>query len=49
MASIETLQKRVNDLEKQLEAEKQRNKLAQAGRSKITQMSSEVVDSNPYR
>lgn len=46
MASIEDLQKRVRELEKELEAEKQLNK--SGGRQKISQMSSEVVDSNPY-
>ncbi|XP_060603283.1 ubiquitin-like modifier-activating enzyme 5 [Ruditapes philippinarum] len=46
MASIEDLQKRIRELEKELEAEKQLNK--SGGRQKISQMSSEVVDSNPY-
>ena len=47
MASVEDLKKRINELEKELEAEKQLNK--SGGRQKISQMSSEVVDSNPYR
>lgn len=47
MASMEEMENRIKDLEKQLEKEKQKNNTA--GRSKISQMSSEVVDSNPYR
>lgn len=47
MASVEELENRIKDLEKQLEHEKRKN--ITAGRSKISQMSSEVVDSNPYR
>jgi len=47
MASMEELKNQIKDLEQQLEAEKQKNKAIV--RTKITQMSSEVVDSNPYR
>lgn len=45
MESMKDLQKRVKELEDELE------KTRQAGvfRSKISEMSSEVVDSNPYR
>ncbi|XP_064598161.1 ubiquitin-like modifier-activating enzyme 5 [Liolophura sinensis] len=50
MASVEKLKKRVKALEEELKREKQKN--AEAGsttvRQKITEMSSEVVDSNPY-
>ena len=47
MASMEELKNQIKDLEQQLQAEKQKNKAIV--RTKITQMSSEVVDSNPYR
>jgi len=47
MTSMEELKNQIKDLEQQLEAEKQKNKAIV--RTKITQMSSEVVDSNPYR
>lgn len=46
MASIEDLQKKIQELEHELKEE--RNKRGSI-RTKITQMSSEVVDSNPYR
>lgn len=41
------LQKRIKELE--LELEKAKNERSTIGRCKIEQMSSEVVDSNPYR
>lgn len=44
MATVEDLQKRVRELEQELEKTKQSG----AARTKIAQMSSEVVDSNPY-
>lgn len=44
MASIEDLQKKVKQLEEELEKSRQSG----AVRTKISQMSSEVVDSNPY-
>lgn len=44
---MEELQKRVRELEAELQAIKKQNK--SGGREKISQMSSEVVDSNPYR
>lgn len=43
------LQKRIEELELELENEKARNERMTVGRSKIEQMSGEVVDSNPYR
>ena len=46
MASIEDLQKRIKELEQQLNEEQSKGG---AIRTKISQMSSEVVDSNPYR
>lgn len=45
MSSIEELQKKVKQLEEELEKSRQSG----AVRTKISQMSSEVVDSNPYR
>ncbi len=47
MAEIAALQARIKELEAKLE-DSQKSGMAQA-RQKITQMSSEVVDSNPYR
>jgi len=47
MESVESLQKRIKQLENELDSERQKNK--QVVRQKIDQMSSEVVDSNPYR
>ena len=47
MATIEDLQEQINALKAELAAERSKN--AQAGRTKIAEMSSEVVDSNPYR
>jgi hypothetical protein len=40
---------KVKELEKQLELERQKHESVQPVREKIVQMSSEVVDSNPYR
>ncbi|XP_041374655.1 ubiquitin-like modifier-activating enzyme 5 [Gigantopelta aegis] len=50
MASVAELQARVKELEKQLKDEQDKNKAASnvVARQKISQMSSEVVDSNPY-
>jgi hypothetical protein len=45
MESMKDLQKRVKELEAELEKTRQ----AVVFRSKISEMSSEVVDSNPYR
>ena len=47
MASIEDLQQRIKVLEEELDKERQKNR--PVVREKISQMSSEVVDSNPYR
>jgi hypothetical protein len=49
MESTKELELRVKELEKQLELEKQKHEPVQPVREKIVQMSSEVVDSNPYR
>lgn len=46
MGSIDELKQRIEELEAQLAAAKQKNVLR---REKIENMSSEVVDSNPYR
>lgn len=46
MSTVEELKSKIKELELQLEAERHKNG---PGRSKISQMSSEVVDSNPYR
>lgn len=48
MDSTKELELRIKELEKQLELEKQKHELVQPVREKIVQMSSEVVDSNPY-
>lgn len=45
MATVEELQKKVSELEEQLKVARQQ----QCVRKKIENMSSEVVDSNPYR
>ena len=45
MSTVEELQRRVDELEKALEAAKAPG---EGGRGKINQMSGEVVDSNPY-
>nr|CAG4647955.1 EOG090X07G2 [Moina brachiata] len=44
---MEDLKKRIVELEEELKAEKSKHELA-AARPRISQMSSEVVDSNPY-
>ena len=50
MATVEDLQKRVKELEDELAKAKQLSGApGGAKREKITEMSSEVVDSNPYR
>jgi len=46
--SVQELQKRVKELEQLLEDKKVHNVPQQEARSKIVQMSSEVVDTNPY-
>lgn len=43
------LQKRIEELELELSIEKAKNERSAIGRCKIEEMSSEVVDSNPYR
>ncbi|XP_078700942.1 ubiquitin-like modifier-activating enzyme 5 [Branchiostoma floridae x Branchiostoma belcheri] len=51
MATVEKLQTRIKQLEEELEQERARNHGGTdggGGRQKIDQMSSEVVDSNPY-
>lgn len=45
MATAEDLQKRIKELEEQLQLARHQ----QCVREKIENMSSEVVDSNPYR
>ncbi|XP_041474332.1 ubiquitin-like modifier-activating enzyme 5 [Lytechinus variegatus] len=47
MASVEELRAKVQQLEDELQAEKNKN-ISLTGRQKIETMSSEVVDSNPY-
>ena len=47
MERVEDLQARIKQLEAELEAAKRGE--ASAARQKIDKMSSEVVDSNPYR
>jgi len=47
MESVEQLKAQVKQLTEELENEKKR--IGSKGREKIAQMSSEVVDSNPYR
>jgi hypothetical protein len=49
MDSVRELELRIKELEKQLELEKQKHGPVQPVREKIAHMSSEVVDSNPYR
>ena len=46
---MEDLKKRILELENELKIEKSKNEASVAVRPKIAQMSSEVVDSNPYR
>ena len=48
MASAEDMKKRIEELEAEVQRVKGES-CAGAGRQKIAQMSSEVVDSNPYR
>ncbi|XP_032793274.1 ubiquitin-like modifier-activating enzyme 5 [Daphnia magna] len=45
---MEDLKKRIEQLEEELKAEKLKNETSSVARPKISQMSSEVVDSNPY-
>lgn len=47
MASLKEMESRIRELEEQLKIEKQKNEQLPL-REKISQMSSEVVDSNPY-
>ena len=47
--SSEELKKRISELEKELEMLKNDSGKEPQGRTKIEQMSSEVVDANPYR
>ena len=46
---MEDLKKRIAELENELKLEKSKNESSSVMRPKIEQMSSEVVDSNPYR
>lgn len=46
---MEDLKERIAQLEEELRLEKSKNELSSVARPKIGQMSSEVVDSNPYR
>ena len=48
MSTVEALKARIQELEKELAVEKARNSQNAPVRQKIAQMSSEVVDSNPY-
>ncbi|XP_069673993.1 ubiquitin-like modifier-activating enzyme 5 [Periplaneta americana] len=48
MDSTKELQLRIKELEEELKTERQKNGSVQPVRKKIDQMSSEVVDSNPY-
>lgn len=45
--SVERLQQRVEELERELARERSRQVVG--GRTRIEKMSAEVVDSNPYR
>lgn len=49
--SVERLQQRVEELERELARERNRRVLGDGGggRARIEKMSPEVVDSNPYR
>ena len=49
MDMLELLRKKVDALQAELDAEKSKNASLKVSRVKISQMSSEVVDSNPYR
>ena len=46
---MEDLNKRIAQLEEELRLEKAKNEVISVARPKISEMSSEVVDSNPYR
>ena len=46
---MEELKKRIAELENELRLEKSKNESSSVHREKINEMSSEVVDSNPYR
>lgn len=46
---MEDLKTRIAQLEEELRIEKAKNEVSSVTRPKISQMSSEVVDSNPYR
>ncbi|GLH01511.1 Adenylyltransferase and sulfurtransferase MOCS3 [Gryllus bimaculatus] len=48
MTSMKEMESRIRELEEQLRAERQKNDQQRPIREKISQMSSEVVDSNPY-
>jgi hypothetical protein len=49
MTSPQELELRIKELEKQLELERKKHESSRPVREKIAQMSSEVVDYNPYR
>jgi predicted Holliday junction resolvase-like endonuclease len=49
MSSTKELELRIKELEKQLELETKKHESSRPVREKIAQMSSEVVDYNPYR
>jgi hypothetical protein len=49
MNSTKELELRIKELEKQLELETKKHESGRPVRGKIAQMSSEVVDYNPYR
>lgn len=49
MTSVEELKAKIEKLEQELAVEKSKNSQNAPARGKIAQMSSEVVDSNPYR
>ena len=47
--TMKELKKRIAELENELRLEKSKNESSSVHREKIKEMSSEVVDSNPYR
>jgi hypothetical protein len=49
MSSTKELELRITELEKQLELETKKHESGRPVRERIAQMSSEVVDNNPYR
>ena len=49
MEQLKLLREKVESLKAELELEKSKNASLKISRVKISQMSSEVVDSNPYR